>query len=275
MKFSLIMATLGRIQEIEDFIKSLLIQEYEDYELIIVDQNEHMLVKEIVESYKNEINIKYIRSDVKGISVNRNIGLKVATGDILAFPDDDCEYSPELLKNIILKFKNSKELDIVSVNTLEKGKNYGIGKMPDRNCELLLSNILETVKSITVFLKNNRIKDLLFDERLGAGKKYGSGEETDFLLHCLHIGLVGRYFPELVVYHPAKKGDYLNTEREFKYALGFGALCRKEIFIRKNYMFILIFIKKTYKNFLGSFFSRNREYHYTILKGKLLGLLNY
>ena len=38
-RISLVMATLGRVREIEDFVQSLTSQTYKDYELIIVDQN--------------------------------------------------------------------------------------------------------------------------------------------------------------------------------------------------------------------------------------------
>ena len=62
MKVSLVTATLGRIDEINILLDSLVKQTYKDFELIIVDQNEHYKVQNIVDKYTNILNIKYIRS---------------------------------------------------------------------------------------------------------------------------------------------------------------------------------------------------------------------
>ena len=103
MKFSLITATLGRVAEIENLLISLSKQTYKDFELILVDQNSHRFIEEIVRRYESIISIIYIRSNRRGLSYNRNIGLDVATGEIVGFPDDDCTYS----KNVLEDVKNS------------------------------------------------------------------------------------------------------------------------------------------------------------------------
>ncbi len=274
MKFSLIMATIGRTFEVEDFIKSLLAQKYKNYELIVLDQNSHRKIEKIIEKYTSSMSIKYIRSNEKGLSLNRNKGLKVAEGDIVAFPDDDCEYSDDILEEVKKIFESHLELDIISTKTLEKGKNYGIGEMKKKDCNISQSNILETVKSITIFIKIKK-GSIKFDELLGAGKEFGSGEETDYILKHLHQGYRGRFFSDLVVYHPAKRGNYNNLEREYKYALGFGALCKKESIHRKNFIFFIIFIKKTYRNLFGILISKHRKYHYTLFRGKVIGFIKY
>jgi len=101
MKFSLVMTTLGRDKDIINFIESLLKQTYTNYELIIVDQNSDDRVVKIFDQYKEKINIKYHHCAKRGISVGRNMGLKYVTGDIIGFPDDDCEYDSDTLIKII------------------------------------------------------------------------------------------------------------------------------------------------------------------------------
>ena len=72
MLVSLIMPTLNRYEDIDLLMKSLQKQTYKNFELIVVDQNDNDKVKEIVDKYKEEIVIKYIKSNKLGLSYNRN-----------------------------------------------------------------------------------------------------------------------------------------------------------------------------------------------------------
>ena len=76
MKFSLVMATLGRSEEIKIFLDSLSAQDYKNFELIIVDQNERDILRDIVDEYKQKFYINHIRIREKGLSLARNIGIK-------------------------------------------------------------------------------------------------------------------------------------------------------------------------------------------------------
>ena len=85
MTFSLITATLGRVEEIRILCNSLTQQTFKDFELYIVDQNEHHLVEDIANEFKHQFPIHYIRNKEKGLSLNRNIALKIAKGDFFRF----------------------------------------------------------------------------------------------------------------------------------------------------------------------------------------------
>ena len=88
---SLITATYGRTEEVRTFIRFYPArQSYKDFEFILVDQNPHFILREMVAEYASRLTIQYIRSEAKGLSLNRNIGLDYSRGEIVAFPDDDC-----------------------------------------------------------------------------------------------------------------------------------------------------------------------------------------
>ena len=72
MKVSLIMPTINVTKELDLFLQSLVQQTYQDFELIVVDQNPDRRVLDIVMKYEDKIEIKYIRSSQKGLSLNRN-----------------------------------------------------------------------------------------------------------------------------------------------------------------------------------------------------------
>lgn len=80
MKFSLITATYGRTAEVRMLLESLTRQTYKDFELILVDQNPHFELRDLTEEYASRIDIRYVRSEVKGLSYNRNIGLDLCQG---------------------------------------------------------------------------------------------------------------------------------------------------------------------------------------------------
>ena len=107
MKFSLILCTLGQIWLIRKNLDSIVKQSYKNLELIIVDQNDNDVLSSILKDYDDKIFIKHIKSE-KGLSKSRNIGISVAEGDIIAFPDDDCEYKIDTLQNVYEFFEKQK-----------------------------------------------------------------------------------------------------------------------------------------------------------------------
>ncbi len=147
------MPTINVTDELELFLKSLKEQTYKDFELIAVDQNNDDRAYKILEKYEDDFEIKYMKSDRKGLSLNRNRGLLVMDGEITGFPDDDCEYQPDTLEKVVKFFKENEDKRIYSCRTLERGKDYGTGIMSEQNLKLTKGNIEKTVKSITFFCK--------------------------------------------------------------------------------------------------------------------------
>lgn len=241
MKFGLILCTYGRdYSYIKSFINSLLNNKYEQWELIIVDQNEDNSIEEKLNNdfqylLQNKT-IRYHKVNFKGLSKSRNYGLKFLSDDvdIVAFPDDDCEYPEDLLLKVVKKFEMEHDIDFITGISTDKNLGTVSGsKFLSRNNSINFDNIWLTGISFTIFVKKKAIDFLknktagnVFDERLGvgAGTIFGSGEETDFLFSLLKAGKKGKYFTDIVVYHPIKQVDRI---RNIYYSAGFGAVLRK------------------------------------------------
>lgn len=274
MKFSLVLATLGRINEVEEFIKSLLNQSYKNYELIIVDQNSHNEVEKIYELYKDKIEMKYLKIDEPGLSNARNIGIKHCEGDVISFPDDDCEYDKETLNNVYKKFK-STENDIITFKIIDKySKQNTCGNWLDSDTIITKSNIFNTAISITIFVRKKSSDNLEFDLNLGVGTRLSSGEETDFILNLIDNGYKGTYFSDIYVYHPQKEKNF---SRGYNYALGTGAVYYKEIIQRKNYLYSIKYLKsivgtkiRIFKNFIKKD-TNLLKYNKAVLRGRIEG----
>lgn len=277
MLVSLIMPTLNRFDDIYIFMDSLLEQTYKNFELIVVDQNDNDKVKEIVDKYVDRLDIKYIKSNKKGLSYNRNIGIAAAQGKILAFPDDDCAYKPDTIEKAINFFKKNKEYKIYSCKTMDFNEVDTFKRMYNGTCDINSLNVMDTITSITFFVLFEDKDYLMFDERLGVGGEFGAGEEVDYILELLSRGYKGRYFGDDIIYHPAKKHSKSKEkyQRDFNYGRGFGALCKKEIVYRKNKKFIKIMAYKIIRNIGGIVLNKDRDYHTATIKGRINGFKEY
>lgn len=103
MKISIITACYNSEKYIEDTMKSVLSQKYEDIEYIIVDGDSKDKTVEIIKKYEPLFNgrMKWISEKDKGIYDAMNKGLKMATGDYIGLINsDDYIANDEIILNI-------------------------------------------------------------------------------------------------------------------------------------------------------------------------------
>ncbi|MGL4656428.1 MAG: glycosyltransferase family 2 protein [Sarcina sp.] len=237
-KVSLILATYGRKDEIGAFLESIVSGNYllELIEVIIVDQNDQINLEPIIEKYKVKVKIIYIKSTIKGLSKNRNIGLDHASGDIIAFPDDDCEYLKDTLQIVTEKLMNH-EVEMVLGKIIERDGQDSLRTWGKRESYVSKSNFYKKSSSITIFYKKESF-DYKFDENLGVGEKFGACEDADFIYHKCKTSKKVLYTPEIKIYHPHyAAGKNMNEEKIQSYGLGFGAMVKKNCDINMCILF--------------------------------------
>jgi len=271
MKFSLVMATLGRDKEPALFLESLKNQTYKDYELIIVDQNEDDRIDNVVSAYSMDITV--IKSGIKGLSYNRNIGIKHITGDIISFPDDDCEYEPDTLMKIAAFFNENADYSFYTCNTKDKYKSGSVFHGLKKDCNVNFIKFLNTGISFTMFYKKETLTDFTFDEKLGVGTQFGSGEDSDLILYLLKNKFKGRYFANTFIFHPAKKE--LLPQRVVTYSLGHGAMFKKAIKVYRLHLLYFIYIFRLIPYLFKSVFSPDKKIAQAVVKGRIRGFIEY
>lgn len=87
MKLSVVIATYNRRNVLESCLKSLLRNKGEIFEIIVVDSSSTDDTNELKDVYP----IRYFSIQERSRQRARNLGLSFATGDIVAFIDDDTE----------------------------------------------------------------------------------------------------------------------------------------------------------------------------------------
>jgi glycosyltransferase involved in cell wall biosynthesis len=266
------MATLGRSDEIIILLESLLLQSYKNFELIIVDQNNDDRVTKIFEQYKNKLDLHYYPCDKKGLSLGRNIGLAHISGDIIAFPDDDCEYDHNTLERINIFFSQNINNNFYTCNTKEKHSELSILSGTSGDTIVSLNNIMHVGISFTIFVRATAIKYFAFDEQLGVGAEFGSGEESDLLFFLLKNKNKGFYHSEHYIFHPSKQET---IEKAFHYGKGYGALHKKVVVVYRFYRYLFYFLLTLLKETIKICFYPYSKERVSTLRGRIFGFYHY
>jgi glycosyltransferase involved in cell wall biosynthesis len=172
---SVIIPTYNQGQFIDKAIESVLKQSYQDFEIIVINDGSTDNTEEIVRGFKDK-RVKYIKKYKKsrGVSVARNVGIKMARGKYIALLDSDDEWLPEKLGKQVKVFKSEfPEVGVVcswSYNIDEKG-NYISKRCLPKKDGYIYEDLLSTnpISVPTVLIKKecfNRVG--LFDDLLNA-----------------------------------------------------------------------------------------------------------
>src|SRR5690554_5844276 len=92
-KVSVVMPTHNRAKELPRSIRSVLSQSFSDFELIIIDDASADNSEEVIRSFRDSrIIYKKLEKNVGGAEA-RNVGIRMANADIVAFQDSDDEWT--------------------------------------------------------------------------------------------------------------------------------------------------------------------------------------
>ena len=104
LRISVVMATCGRVDLLRRAVASVLEQSYRNLELVVVDDCSTDGTAEWLESLDDERLTVLRNAERSGEGATRNRGLDLATGDIVAFLDDDNAFEPDWLRSLAWQF---------------------------------------------------------------------------------------------------------------------------------------------------------------------------
>lgn len=183
---SIIIPTFKRNNLLDKTLNSVINQNYNNYEIIVVDDNNpnteyRKMTENLMEKYKNNSKIKYIKHcrNLNG-SAARNTGIKFSNGKYICFLDDD---------DIIYKDKIKEQ-----VKFLEKNKNYNAVYCERKVGQYIHSPKIEgdlsfsllsgehIVVTIMLMFRYNSIKNIKWNTKLKRN------QEAAFLLEFFDAG---------------------------------------------------------------------------------------
>ena len=204
--FDLVLATIGREQQLARLLESLRAQSHGALRAIVVDQSGDDRLETLLADA--ELEVLHLRS-APGLSRARNVGLREVAADVVGFPDDDCSYPPDLLARIATLFAADPGLDGVTGRVADAAGRSS-ASWETEHAVLDRSNLWNRANSATTFLRRALVERVgAFDEELGlgAGTPWHAGEEIDYLVRALDAGARVEYDPSLVVEHSLVPDD--------------------------------------------------------------------
>ncbi len=172
---NVIIPTYNRDWMVKESIDSVLAQDFNDFELIVVDDGSTDNTPEILDSYRQDINV--IRQGNRGVSAARNAGIAKASGRFIAFLDSDDLWLPDKLSLQVDFFNSNPSALICQTEEIWIRNNVRINpKIKHKKPSGMIfepSLALCLVSPSAVIIKRSLFDEVgLFDETLPACEDY-------------------------------------------------------------------------------------------------------
>lgn len=181
-KVSIIVPTYNRAKYVTEAIDSILAQTFLDFELIVIDDGSTDNTKDVLNRYGDRI--IYIYQTNSGVGTARNVGIRHARGEWLAFLDSDDIWLPEYLScqmdrakqepRICTHMTNSilVEADGAKIDTFQNAEINPQNDIMNDSCLILERPLTFMLRrhlpflQATIFRRDVFIKAGLFNERV-------------------------------------------------------------------------------------------------------------
>lgn len=196
--FSIIVPIYNAEKYVRMTIESILNQDYENFEVILVDDGSSDNSLSICNEYKHDCRVLVIAQENGGVSAARNAGLSAASGLYVLFCDSDDTLSPDAL-SVLWKMIENGFPDLISfgmsntngyvyspkghIQNVIEGKSY----INDIILPEQLGIVPKTEKDIFPFSCNKVYKNRVIQKyNLRFNEKYRVWEDKDFVLLFLN-----------------------------------------------------------------------------------------
>lgn len=120
-RVTVVVPTYNRGPILRETIDSVLAQDFTDFELLVIDDGSTDDTARTVRSIPDP-RLEYIRQDNAGPSAARNLGIRRARGDLVAFLDDDDRWLPTKLSRQVAQLDADPALGMNYTNALSFGE---------------------------------------------------------------------------------------------------------------------------------------------------------
>jgi glycosyltransferase involved in cell wall biosynthesis len=214
MDISLIICTRDRCQQLVRCLESVRDISFErSWEVIIVDNGSVDQTPSIARDFISSFgpSARYIFEPKPGKSNALNTALENATGEFLAFTDDDCYPAPDFLRAVWGAFEDT------SVGYV--GGRVMLHDPADLHIAVNESTIARTfpgrsflsgsgIQGANMAFRRNVLFDIGgFDPLFGPGSRFPSAEDLDVVGRASAMGWEGRYCPDVVIRHHHRRKE--------------------------------------------------------------------
>ena len=208
-------------------------------EILVIDQSDTGESATVVERHLPAVDrLRRIATPTRGLSRARNIGIRAAKGEILAFTDDDCLVRPQWVGEVAGAFTRHPEAAAITGGSLPEPD-------PSADPRILVAatwhpeeprEFRGTIDPAVVgggfnlsFRREWAERVGLFDPDLGPGARFRGADDTDFIHRLLRQGATIRYEPRVVVSHLPWRNGEIQAAVEYEYGHGIAVWALKEM----------------------------------------------
>lgn len=216
---SVVIATYRRPDVLPGCLAALEEQRVPPFEVIVVDQSPDTRTRDLVAARPAcSYPLRYVHSDVAGVSLARNIGWRHATGEIVAYTDDDAVPDPGWVEALVRAF-DVAPADMVGGRILPLWEGGGRPRWFPASREYLLAiydpggplapfRNLDLPMTVNAAIKRSKLESLGgFNERIGARPGWPvTGEDSLLGWRVRESGGSIYYQPAALVHHRVPSG---------------------------------------------------------------------
>jgi glycosyltransferase involved in cell wall biosynthesis len=206
LTLSVVVPTRNRPAQIVECVRSVLATDgYAD--LIVIDQSDDTATQDRLSAF-DDARLRYVRTETRGATKGRNLGMSLSRSDIIAFTDDDCRVRPRWPRSITELFAADATAAVICGRVVVPDEiaqqGYAAGFEPQqRHWQGKYPSLAgDWGLTANLALRSSILKQVgVFDPMLGGGAPLRSGEEYDFLFRVLRAGMKVVNASEIVVDH--------------------------------------------------------------------------
>jgi glycosyltransferase involved in cell wall biosynthesis len=114
LSVGVIIPTRNRAGMLRNTLEALTRQARAPDEVIVVDNGSADDTRQVIEQFNGRLPVRYFYEPIPGAGQARNLGIRHATSEILAFTDDDCIPDEDWLRFIELSFLRDPSIGMVA-----------------------------------------------------------------------------------------------------------------------------------------------------------------
>ena len=239
-KFSIITVCFNSEKTIEQTIKSVISQTYDNYEYIIVDGASTDNTLDIIKKYKEEYpdKILFISEKDNGIYDAMNKGIKMASGDIIGIINSDDWYESNALEIINAEYNKINDYNSIMYGLLRQYKDNKFFQIKGNSHEFLKDNM---IPHPTCFVPKQ-----IYDKYGSFSLDYRIVADYELMLRFYNIPEVNFHRVEKVLANfriGGASNGYKATKETIRLKKNYKILSRKKEFLLKLKVFYLRFFK--------------------------------
>lgn len=210
MKISVIIATYNRMESLRNTLEALVNQDFSksDFEVLVVDDGSSDNTQQVLAGFKNSglLDLHFFHQQNRGPAAARNLALRQAGAEIIAFTDDDCIPQPGWLTAIAKGFESGEIIGL-------QGRTYTDKKgITPLTHQIDNPNGSKDVPTCNAAYRRNILTALDgFDNQF----PYPHNEDADLAWRAEKLGTIA-FCKDMLVYHPPRADKFSKVAGRMK-----------------------------------------------------------